>query len=91
MCNKVVDSEFLCDERHDTIREIGLLSKDQKKTPKKLMTSCSDGRWDDDQNGLPDDKHDTFGTVEVESELLKTPPEQLATNSGVVGPRNCGS
>ena len=43
------------------------------------MTSCSDGRWDDDQNSLPDDKHDTFGTIEVESELLKTLPEQLVT------------
>ncbi len=55
------------------------MSKDQKKTPEKLMTSCSGGRWDDDQNGLPDDKHDTMGTVVVESELLKTPPEQLLT------------
>jgi hypothetical protein len=81
MCNKVVDSEFLCDERHDTIREIGLLSKDQKKTPEKLMTSCSDRRWDDDQNCLPEDKHDTFGTVEVESALLITPLEHLATNN----------
>jgi hypothetical protein len=78
MCNNVGDSEFLCDERHDTIREIGLLSKDQKKTPEKLKTSCSNGHWDD-QNGLPDNKHDTFSTVEVESELLKTPPEQLVT------------
>ncbi len=57
------------------------MSKDQKKTPEKLMTSCSDRRWDDDQNCLPEDKHDTFGTVEVESALLITPLEHLATNN----------
>jgi hypothetical protein len=60
--------------------EIGLLSKDQKKTPEKLMTSCNDVRWDDDQEGLPADKDVTMGTVVVETELLKTPPEQLLTH-----------